>query len=135
MTPNDLETVIARTGHERYRWLVSDANPDAESREGYRRVVRDLAAGPPGAGGPAAYPPVLAQLGNAVAAAARFVASGCETVDQAEFDRRRAICSTCPHLDPEQDRCRLCACYLAVKPWSRAERCPDGRWEAKDDAR
>ena len=31
MTPADLENVIARTGHERFRWLVSDANPDADT--------------------------------------------------------------------------------------------------------
>lgn len=46
MTPADLETAVARTGHERYRWLTSDDNPDVEAREGYRRSVRELAAGP-----------------------------------------------------------------------------------------
>lgn len=45
MTPDDLESAIARTGHERYRYLVSDANPDVVSREGYRRVVREIASG------------------------------------------------------------------------------------------
>lgn len=56
MTAADLETVVARTGHERYRWLTSDANPDAASRDGYRRIVRDQAAAPwpPPAAGPAA---------------------------------------------------------------------------------
>jgi hypothetical protein len=134
MTADDLDAVAKRHG-PRLAWLVSGANPDAESREGYRRVVRDLAAGPteqPSAA--AAYPPVLTQLGNAAAAVGRFVGSGCETVDRAEFDRRRSICAVCPHLDAEADRCRLCSCYLAVKPWSRAERCPEGRWEAPHDA-
>lgn len=47
MNPTDLEAVVARTGHERYRFLTSDANLDAESREGYRRIVREIAAGRP----------------------------------------------------------------------------------------
>lgn len=45
MTSEDLERVIAATGHERYRWLTSDENPDAWSREGYRRLVSELAGG------------------------------------------------------------------------------------------
>jgi hypothetical protein len=135
MTDSDLEIIVARHG-DRFRYLVSDANPDAASREDYRRWVRDQAAAPwpPPPREPTAYPSVLAQLGNAAGALGRFVASGCETVDRAEHDRRRAICSACPHLDAEADRCRLCACYLALKPWSKAEQCPDGRWEAPRDA-
>lgn len=39
-----LEIVIARTKHERYRWLCSDANPDAESREAYRGLMVRLAS-------------------------------------------------------------------------------------------
>jgi hypothetical protein len=40
-----LDLVVARTGHDRYRWLCSAANPDAEQREAYRRLVLDLADG------------------------------------------------------------------------------------------
>lgn len=48
MTPEDLETVIAATPSVfRLRWLTSDANPDAESREDHRRYVRETAAGKP----------------------------------------------------------------------------------------
>jgi hypothetical protein len=47
MTAADLEAVIARDGHERYRWLTSDDNPDEASREGYRRIVAEKAAGTP----------------------------------------------------------------------------------------
>lgn len=39
-----LEIVVARTGHNRYRWLCSDANPDEEARAAYRRLVAFLAA-------------------------------------------------------------------------------------------
>lgn len=41
-----LEIVIARTKHERYRWLCSDENLDAPQREGYRRQVLMLAGEP-----------------------------------------------------------------------------------------
>jgi hypothetical protein len=38
-----LDTAIEQTKHERYRWLCSEANPDAEQREAYRRLVLSLA--------------------------------------------------------------------------------------------
>jgi hypothetical protein len=124
MTPDDLETVVARTGHERFRWLTSEANPDVESREGYRRYVREQAAGAT----PAEYPPLATQAANAIGAVARFVASGCAVVGRDEYDRRRAICEGCEHFDHAEDRCRKCGCNLAVKPWSKAEKCPVGKW-------
>lgn len=75
------------------------------------------------------YPPIATQAANAVGAAARFIASGFATVDQAEFDRRHAICEICEHFDVTSDRCKRCGCSLAYKPWSKAESCPDKRWE------
>lgn len=129
MTQSDLEAVISQTKHERYRWLTSDDNPDVAKREGYRRIVREMASGTP-----KEYPPVATQIGNALGAAVRFAASGFQVVDQAEFDRRRAVCLGCSSFDADQDRCRSCGCALAVKPWSKAERCPLGRWEEGDAA-
>ena len=38
-----LEIVVNLTHHERFRWLVSDDNPDDNSREGYRAFVLDAA--------------------------------------------------------------------------------------------
>lgn len=76
------------------------------------------------------YPTLAAQAVNLAGAAVRFVASGLATVDQAEYDRRRSVCLACPtgRHDAEADRCSACGCYLAVKPWSKAESCPDGHW-------
>lgn len=34
-----METEIARSRHERYRWLCSDDNPSEDSREAYRRLM------------------------------------------------------------------------------------------------
>lgn len=61
MTPAQLETVVARTRHERFRWLTSDDNPDVEQREGYRRVVERLATGEPPPPVSATPPPSLAR--------------------------------------------------------------------------
>ena len=40
-----LDIVIDRTGHERFRFLCSEANPDRDTREGYRALVLDMAEG------------------------------------------------------------------------------------------
>jgi hypothetical protein len=123
-----LETVVARTKVERYRFLCSEEYPDHRA---WRRWVVEQATGE--APTPQAYPSLFTQAKNLAGSAGRFVASGFAMVDQAEFDRRRGICEVCPNLDRERDRCRVCSCYLAVKPWGKAERCPEGRWEAKTD--
>jgi hypothetical protein len=39
-----LALVITRTGHERFRWLCAEENPNAAQREGYRGMVMRLAA-------------------------------------------------------------------------------------------
>jgi hypothetical protein len=76
----------------------------------------------------AEYPPIAEQAVNFLKSAVAYVASGCATVDQAEYDRRRAVCSTCPNLDPDQNRCRACGCAMSVKPWGLAMGCPEGKW-------
>lgn len=45
MSPEQLNKVVAATGHERFRWLVSDANPDEAQRGAYRDTVAMLAEG------------------------------------------------------------------------------------------
>lgn len=76
------------------------------------------------------YPPLATQAGNLLGSTARFIASGGATVSQEEYDRRRAICLACPtrRYVAAQDRCEACGCYLSVKPWGKAESCPDGHW-------
>ncbi|APW60494.1 hypothetical protein [Paludisphaera borealis] len=122
MTDADLETVVARTGHERYRWLTSDANTDVWQRDQYRALVVQLATGQPPE--PAAYPPLATMIGNALTAGVAFIKSGCSTVDQVEFDRRHSICEGCEHFDAAQDRCRSCGCMTNLKLWMASEHCP-----------
>lgn len=40
-----LEIVAAETGHRRYLWLCSAANPDPVSRDAYRRLMVRIATG------------------------------------------------------------------------------------------
>ena len=41
-----LDRIVADTGHERYRWLCSEDNPDVGQREGYRQIVMEHAGQP-----------------------------------------------------------------------------------------
>lgn len=50
--PDALELVASRTGHARYRELCAEGYPDAETRDGYRRLVVALATGDPPDPGP-----------------------------------------------------------------------------------
>jgi hypothetical protein len=77
---------------------------------------------------PTPPPSLVAQAVSVTKAASRFVASGCATVDQAEFDRRHAICEACEHFDAATNRCKLCSCNMAVKPWMRDVECPIKKW-------
>lgn len=124
MTQDDLDLVVSRTRHERYRWLASDDNPDASSRGEIRSLVSTLAAKFRHESPEAEYPPLLEQIANAAKAAVKFVASGCETAGQAEFDRRLSICEACDQYDAKSKRCRICGCKTAAKLRMASERCP-----------
>jgi hypothetical protein len=67
------------------------------------------------------------RVGSATRAAWGFVASGGATVSREEFEKRRALCQSCPHWNGR--RCAICGC-LAMKLYLPAERCPMGKWEA-----
>lgn len=117
-----LEIVVARTRHERYRWLCSDDNPDVEQRDGHRRHMLDQCGHVP------SYPPAVVQAGSALGAAARFVMDGFRTVDDAEQARRLTICHACEHHDAGAHRCRACGCYADVKTRVASSSCPHHKW-------
>lgn len=118
-----LSIVIAETGVERYRWLTSEDNPDVAAREGYRRFVLERAGEKP-----SRYPGLFTMAGNALTAAARFVASGLAMVDDAEQERRLSICRGCEKFVAEDMRCRACGCGLNLKARVRSSSCPLGKW-------
>ena len=128
MTYEDaLEIVVARTKHERYRFLVSEANPDHEA---WRAQIVALATGEPIARHEPApdYPSLATQVGNAIGAAVSFVASGFKVADQAEVDRRLAICRECEQFDAERVRCRACGCCVNFKSLVESQACPLKKW-------
>lgn len=113
-----LETVVAQTGHERFRELCRDDHPDHQA---WRAEMIRRAGGE-------AYPSLLTQVGNAIGAAGRFVASGGAMVDQAEQQRRLAICHECEFYDAQQIKCRKCGCKLNLKTRLQAWHCPISKW-------
>ncbi len=119
-----LSHVIEKTGHERYRWLTSEANPDEKARTGYRRLVveryQQLLSEPE-------YPPLFEQAKGALGAMGRVVAAAIKRqpvrVPAAEVERRLALCQACEHFDPVPQRCRQCGCGR-LKLELATERCP-----------
>ena len=68
---------------------------------------------------------VLGSLGRVVKSAAQgqSVQLGKEAAEA-----RLAICKTCPFFRHVDERCSKCGCYMAVKTYLRAEKCPVGKW-------
>lgn len=47
--------------------------------------------------------------------------------EQAEVERRMAVCAHCPQLRAHQ-RCGKCGCFLPLKSRLKALQCPEKRW-------
>lgn len=45
-----------------------------------------------------------------------------------EANKRLSICNSCQFYIANQQRCGKCGCYMAVKTYLKAERCPIGKW-------
>jgi hypothetical protein len=120
-----LETVVGRTGIERYRWLTSDDNPDAHGRERYRAEMVRLAARPLA---PVSYPPVAVQARNLWRSIKAFVASGGKLAPKSVRAERQATCNGCPFW---RGRCLKCGC-TGLKLYAAVAVCPDDppRWLA-----
>lgn len=75
-----------------------------------------------------AYPPLATQARNLAGSLSAWARAGLPIAPPGERRRRRSICLECPLFDPEQRRCLKCGCSIAVKPWLRTARCPEGKW-------
>lgn len=114
-----LDIVVARTKHERFRWLCSEENPDVDQREKYRvQVVAMASKEPP------RYPSLWRQAANVAAAAGRAIVSGFAPVSEDERDRRLSICMDCEFYDHAQERCMKCGCFGRWKTFLATEHCP-----------
>lgn len=72
-------------------------------------------------------PSLLQQGVNFVAALAQHVAGGLQSADNETYQKRIAICKTCPKLRPD-NRCSGCGCYMNLKASWDEQKCPDGKW-------
>ncbi len=45
-----------------------------------------------------------------------------------EANARLEICKTCEFFNSIQSRCTRCGCFMAVKTYLKAEKCPVGKW-------
>jgi hypothetical protein len=68
-----------------------------------------------------------------------------EYVDAETKQQRFDVCLECEHRDPEENKCRACACFLDLKTGSRVNwrpsknrneitHCPLGKWDDKEIA-
>jgi hypothetical protein len=49
-------------------------------------------------------------------------------VSEEEKQKRLNICNSCEFFIKESQRCSKCGCYMAVKTYLKAEKCPVGKW-------
>lgn len=45
-----------------------------------------------------------------------------------EATNRLNVCKTCEFFNSVQQRCMKCGCFMAVKTYLKAEKCPVGKW-------
>jgi hypothetical protein len=45
-----------------------------------------------------------------------------------EANNRLDICKSCDFFNSTQTRCNKCGCFMAVKTYLKAEKCPIGKW-------
>ena len=80
----------------------------------------------------AAYPSntqMAKNLGTSIVRNIQSVAAGNSLkISDEEVKNRLQICGGCEFFDSNQNRCRKCGCFMAVKTYLKAERCPIGKW-------
>lgn len=68
-------------------------------------------------------------LGNSIIRNIKSVAAGNDLkLPEDEAKRRLSICDNCEFYNKQRSRCTKCGCYMAIKTYLKAERCPVGKW-------
>jgi len=49
-------------------------------------------------------------------------------LDENAANQRLNICNGCEFFNQAQERCTKCGCFMAVKTYLKAEKCPVGKW-------
>jgi hypothetical protein len=115
-----LEMNVARTGTVAYRTKCAESHPNHEHwRKEMIRMATDTKT----------YPPITAQIGNALNAAGRAIAAVATgqpvLVPDSVYGEREAVCetNTCGKYDAAQHRCIICGCRTKAKLRGAQEEC------------
>lgn len=73
---------------------------------------------------------IIKKLSNYAIAFSKHAAGGFKHVTEKTYEKRRAICESCPLL--VDGECGLCGCPVEVKALWATEACPDKKWLAED---
>lgn len=74
-------------------------------------------------------PAMAGNLTKSIANNVKSVMSGNSLKTTTEdANRRLNICKGCEFFNSQQERCGKCGCFMAVKTYMKAERCPVGKW-------
>jgi hypothetical protein len=122
-----VEKIEPPSRREQFRRLCSDLNTrqPPNDKHSYRAFVESMENGEPAP----SYPPLHVQIGNALTAGLKFLASGFKLVDAEEHARRLSICrGGCEFYDPDQKRCKACGCVDEWKAWLESQDCPKKKW-------
>lgn len=77
-------------------------------------------------------PSVLKQVGNVTHSIVKNVQSVANgnplNVSEFEKENRLAICNSCKFFDKNRQKCSKCGCFMSIKTYLKAEKCPIGLW-------
>ena len=74
-------------------------------------------------------PQMASNAAQAVVRNIQSVAAGNDLrLSSDEANSRLSICKGCEFFDKNQERCGKCGCFMALKTYLKAERCPVGKW-------
>lgn len=72
---------------------------------------------------------MVKNLGNSLVRNIQSMAAGNPLkISDAEANSRLEICKGCEFFNSDSQRCTKCGCYMAVKTYLKAEKCPVGKW-------
>ena len=80
--------------------------------------------------------PQMPSLGSMASNLAQSVVRNVQSVaagnalrlNENEANQRLNICRGCEFFNHAQERCGKCGCFMAVKTYLKAEKCPVGKW-------
>jgi len=72
---------------------------------------------------------MVQNVGHSVVKNVRSVASGnALKISEEDKNSRLDICKSCEFFESVKQRCLKCGCFLSVKTYLKAEKCPINKW-------